>query len=100
MSSATFGLRSTGATEWSSDVEQCGSAVSPGSVSSQSLTTNTSTMLAAPGAGAVALPENNEAASSTHPRSFSSIDFAGLSGVTLLADLAHHHHRHILQTAE
>ncbi|CAJ0583968.1 unnamed protein product, partial [Mesorhabditis spiculigera] len=28
------------------------------------------------------------------------LDFSGLSGAALLADLAHHHHSHLLQTAE
>lgn len=89
---------SSATSEWSSDVDQCGTAMSPGSGSSRSLTTN-SNPLSTSAATAVILPESNSG-DTTHSRSFSSVDFASLSGATVLTDLAHHHHCHMLQTAE
>ncbi|EJD75440.1 HMG box family protein [Loa loa] len=89
---------SSATSEWSSDVDQCGATVSPGSGSSQSLTVN-SNLLSTSAATAVILPENNSDAT-THSRSFSSVDFASLNGATVLTNLAHHHHCHMLQTAE
>ncbi|KAK6110267.1 HMG (high mobility group) box family protein [Brugia pahangi] len=88
----------SGTSEWSSDVDQCGTAVSPISGSSQSLTVN-SNPLTLTTSTAVILPENNSG-TTTRPRSFSSVDFASLSGATVFTDLAHHHHCHMLQTAE
>uniref|UniRef100_A0A0R3S537 HMG box domain-containing protein n=1 Tax=Elaeophora elaphi TaxID=1147741 RepID=A0A0R3S537_9BILA len=87
------------ASEWSSDVDLCGTAMSPGSGSSQSLAVTTNPLSTS--ATAMILPENNNGTTTTtHSRSFSSVDFASLSGATVLIDLAHHHHCHMLQTAE
>ncbi|EJW87936.1 HMG box family protein [Wuchereria bancrofti] len=88
----------SGTSEWSSDVDQCGTAVSPRSGSSQFLTVK-SNPLTISTSTAVILPENNSG-TSTRPRSFSSVDFTSLSGGAVFTDLAHHHHCHMLQTAE
>uniref|UniRef100_A0A8R1Y295 HMG box domain-containing protein n=1 Tax=Onchocerca volvulus TaxID=6282 RepID=A0A8R1Y295_ONCVO len=84
--------------EWNSDIDQCGTAMSPGCGSTQSLTVNNNP-LSLSATTAVIIPENNSG-TITHSRSFSSVDFASLSGATVLTDLAHHHHCHMLQTAE
>lgn len=69
---------SSTASEWRSDVDQCETTAIP---------------------TAAILPKDNSSAT-THSRSFSSVNFASLSGSTMLNNLAHHHHCHMLQTAE
>lgn len=90
--------RSSITSEWSSDVDQCGTAVSPESGSSQSLTIGTNSLSMS--IAAAVIPPDNKSGTTTHSRSFSSVDFTSLSGATVLTDLAHHHHCHMLQTAE
>lgn len=90
---------SSATNEWSSDVDQRGTAVSPGSGSSQSLAVNNTIPVSTSTTTSMILPENNNG-TATHSRPFSSVDFASLSGATVLTDLTHHHHCHMLQTAE
>uniref|UniRef100_A0A915PGA8 HMG box domain-containing protein n=1 Tax=Setaria digitata TaxID=48799 RepID=A0A915PGA8_9BILA len=83
--------------EWNNDVDLCATAMSPASGCSQPLTVSGNPLSTS--VAATAVPENSNG-STAHSQSFSSVDFASLSGATLLADLAHHHHCHMLQTAE
>ncbi|KAL3982014.1 HMG (high mobility group) box family protein [Acanthocheilonema viteae] len=87
---------SSATNEWSNDVDQCGVAMSPEVGSGQSLAVNTNPLSTAT---AMVVPENSNG-TTTHSPSFSSVDFASLNGATVLTDLAHHHHCHMLQTAE
>ncbi|KAM3726462.1 Transcription factor [Dirofilaria immitis] len=86
--------------EWNSDIDQCGTVASPGCGSNQSLTVNNNPLFTS--ATTAMMLSENSSDTITHSRSFSSVDFASLSGATVLTDLAHHHHHHyhMLQTAE
>ncbi|VDK84194.1 unnamed protein product [Litomosoides sigmodontis] len=90
---------SSATNEWGGDANQRTTAVSPGSGSSQSLTVNNTNSVSTSTTASVVLPENSNG-TAAHSPSFSSVDFASLSGATVLTDLAHHHHCHMLQTAE